>query len=280
MSKSFSYSILTYKHSLFLGEVLNVGILLIFPDDHLIEFRYPKKINRIKNLYADFNEALIKEYLKGFESKTRNLHNKLDKYVFGYHDLISENLLVEDASALQFESFRSGIYYTTPEEVIKRYTDLVLGDYNSDTIGTRHRITEDSLIQNIKSKIIELNPSSKSHLKFDENRILKNKHIAFKSDFYWKNGVVNYAKAVSFDVAKEATIIDKSILINGKLRQLEKTSYKNAHIDFIIQEPLNADFNDAVEEAKSILRENRIEKRIFTNWNEYSVLVANDIKQF
>jgi len=279
VSKSFSYSILTYKHSLFLGEVLNVGVLLIYPDENLVEFHYPKKINRIKDLYSDFNERLIKDYLKAFEQKSRKLNRQLDKYIFGYNDLLSDNFMVEDASALQFDSFRTGIYYSSSEEVTKRYVDLVLGDYKSETLGTKHRITDDSLVQSIKTKVIELNPASKDFLKFDEQRILKNKHVAFKSDFYWKNGVINYAKAVSFDVSKESTIIDKSILLNGKLRQLEKTNYKDSHVDFIIQEPFTARFKDAFEEAKSILSENDIEKRIFTSWEEYSALVANNIKK-
>ena len=278
MSKSFSYSILTYKHSLFLGEVLNIGVLFIFPDENVVEFHYPKKLNRIRDLYGNFNENLIKEYLKAFETKSKSLNRHLDKYVFGYNDLISDYLIVEDASALQFDSFRSGIYYKPFEEVSKQYVELVLGDYQSETIGTIHRITSDRIVKNVTSKIIDLNPKSKDFLKFDINRILKNKHVEFKSDFYWKNGNINHSKAISFDVVKENTIIDNALLLNAKLRQLEKSKHKNAHIDFIIQSPKQENFSDTFDEAISILNENQIEKRFYTDWTVYSEMVAHEIK--
>jgi hypothetical protein len=278
VSKSFTYCILTYKHSLFLGEVLNVGLLLIFPDEKIVEFHYPKRLNRIKDLYGNFNERLIKDYLKAFESKASKLHQHLEKYVFGYSDLISDHFIVEDASALQFDSLRSGIYYNNHEEVSERYINLILGEYKSETIVAKHRITADNIVKNVTSKIIDINPSSKEFLKFDTNRILENKHVQFKSDFYWKNGHINHSKAISFDVLKETTIIDNALLLNAKLRHLENSKHKNAHIDLIIQAPNTDAYQDTFAEALSILNENQIEKRFYTEWTTYSELVAKEIK--
>lgn len=279
MSKRISYSILTYKHSLFLGEVLNVGVLFVFPDENLIEFHYPKKLNRLKGVYTDFNETLIKDYLKAFELTSRKLSKDFEPNIFGYNNLISENFLIEDASALQFEPFRSGIYYSTYQEVREQYVNLVLGHYQSETISTTHKTTEESIVKTVKNKVLELNPKSKDLLKFDDDRILKSKHVAFNSDFYWKNDVIHYAKAVSFDVAKESTIIDKALLLNGKLRQLEKTIYKNSHIDFLIHDPKKIDFQDVIEEAKAILQDNEIHQELYLDFSLYSREVADHIKE-
>ena len=275
MSKKFSYSILTYRHSLFLGEVLNVGVLMIFPDENLVEFHYPKKINRLKGLYTNFNESLVKDYLKAFEQKSKNLNNQLDKYVFGYNDLIADNFIVEDASALQFEPLRTAIYYSDFEITRERYIDLILGNYNSEINGTTHKLTEDKIIRKLKSNIIELNPNAKSFLKLDESRILSNKHVQFKSDFYWKNSITNYTKAINFDLSIEKNIIDKSILLNGQLRQLEKSKLKNINIDFVINESPDKKFESAIEEAKAILNENQIHKSLYTNLKNYSTHVAS-----
>lgn len=277
MSKRFSYSILSYKHSLFLGEVVNIGVLFIFPDENLVEFHYPRKINRIRGLYADFNEGLIKDYLKSFERKSKSLSSKLDKYAFGYNDILTDHFIVQDASALQFSDFRTGIYYSDVEDVINRYLYLVLGEYDSDFEKTKQKLSDDDIVRKVKTKVFELNPVSKEHLKFDNRRILRNNHIQFKSDFYWQNGVVNYAKALSFDLSKEEGIINKSLLLNGQLRQLEKSKYKSAHIDLIIHKPVGTAFNDVISEATVILQENQIQKRIFDNWNEYSIEIANNI---
>jgi len=278
VSKEFSYSILTYKHSLFLGEVLNVGVLLLFPEENIIEFHFPKKITRIKNLYSDFNERLIKDYLKAFERKCKTLTNSLDKYVFDYNDFITENLIIDDASPLQFETFRSGIYYSSVEVVRERYLGLILSNYSKlKRVSTK--ITDRSIIKNVKSKILELNPESIGFLKTDNDRILVNKHIQFKSDFYWDNGVTNnYTKALSFDLDTEEEIINRSILINGKLRELEKTNFKHSHIDLVLQAPCNLSFTDAYLEAEDILKDIQMEKRLFENWLDYSKIVADNIK--
>jgi hypothetical protein len=62
MSNYFTYSVLQYKHSLALGEILNVGILFYFPDDGCFEF-----INgdgsRVKSVYPDFDNSLFNGYL-------------------------------------------------------------------------------------------------------------------------------------------------------------------------------------------------------------------------
>lgn len=275
MSKKFSYSILTYRHSLFLGEVLNVGVLMIFPDENLVEFHYPKKINRLKGLYNNFNESLVKDYLKAFEQKSKNLNNQLDKYVFGYNDLIADNFIVEDASALQFEPFRTAIYYSDFEITRERYINLILSNYNSEINGTTHKLTEDKIVRRLKTKIVELNPNAKEFLKLDQNRILTNKHVQFKSDFYWENVITNYTKAINFDLSIEKNIIDKSILLNGQLRQLEKSKLKNINIDFVINESKDKKLESAIEEAKAILNENQIHKSLYTNLKTYSEHVAS-----
>jgi hypothetical protein len=278
VSKRFSYSILTYKHSLFLGEVINVGVLFVFPDENLIEFHYPKKISRLKGLYQHFNESLIREYLKAFEKKSHALSGKLDKYIFGFNDILTENFIIQDASALQFSDFRNAIYYTSAEEISKKYYELLLGEYHSEAVKSRQNISDDDLIRKVKHKVFELNTTSKEYIKTDDKRILRNKHIQFKSDFYWKNGSLNYAKAVSFDLGTEEGIINKSLLLNGQLRHLEKSKYKDVHIDLIIHQPENRVFSDVIEEASAIIQENQIQKRVFTNWSEYSLEIAENIK--
>lgn len=278
MNKKFAYSILRYHHSKFLGEVFNVGLLFVFPDENAVIFHYPKKLNRISGLYAEFNEQVIKDYLRAFEKRASQLGKELDKYVFGYKDLITDNLIVENSSALQFTDFRTAQYQTSIEEVTDLYYKLYLGDYQSEAIKSKHTIDEKTIVNHLKSEVLELNPTAAELIKYDSQRILRSKYVQFKSDFYWKNGVVNYAKAISFDLSTEEGIINKSFLLNGQLRQLEKTSYRENHIDFVIYQPENSKFKDTIEEALYIVEfENQIQKRFFNHWSEYSVEIASNI---
>lgn len=131
MKNSFSYNILTYRHSVFLGEILNVGVLFIFPEKNLLEFHFPNKINRINKLYSDFNEKLVFSYLKSFELKSKLIKLDIYKYPFDFNKILTENFIIKDSSALQFGTFRTGVYYSSIEEVKKRYIELILGNYTS-----------------------------------------------------------------------------------------------------------------------------------------------------
>lgn len=280
MSKRFSYSVLTYKHSQFLGEVLNIGVLFVFPEENTVEFHYPQSLVRLSGAYTDFNTHLIKDYLCSFEEKSREISNQLHHFDLRNNASLTNNFIIEDASALQFDPFRSGIYYHSVAEVREQYIALLLGHYTSDTVNTTHKLSEKAIIQQVKSNVLRLNPASRDRLRFDNRRILRSKHVAFKSDFYWRNTDVNYAKAVTFDLAVESKIIDKALLINGKLRQLEKTHYRNAQIDLIVQDAVDSKFTDAIAEAKSILSENQINPTLYFDLEVYSEQVATNIQAF
>lgn len=279
MSYEISYSILKYKHSEFLGEVLNIGVIFIVPELDIIEFHYPKKINRLARAYPTLNQEVIKNYLRSFQKKSKSFKRYLDKYSFDLNDLLFDHLIVEDSSSLQFEKFRSAIFFEDYETSRNKYLDLILGPYESPTVYAAHKLTDSDIVNSIKDSVFSLNPNKRELLKFDENRILRNKYVSFKSDFYWHNISTHYVKALSFDLSNETNIVDKSILINGQLRHLEKSKFKNSKIDLIISKPSENNFYDAFLEAKSILEDNQIDKEIILSENtlDYSRLIISKI---
>ena len=69
MGKFFIYSVLQYKHSLSLKEILNVGVLFYFPDEQKFEF-VSGGFSRIKGAYPMVDTHLLKSYIKEIEKKT------------------------------------------------------------------------------------------------------------------------------------------------------------------------------------------------------------------
>jgi hypothetical protein len=272
VSYEISYSILKYKHSEFLGEVLNVGVIFIVPQLNIIEFHYPKKIHRLVKAYPTLNEDVIKNYLKSFQKKAKSFNKYLDKYSFDLNDLLFDHLIVEDSSSLQFEKFRSAIIFDDFNKSRDKYLELILGPYESPTISTIHKCTDSDIVNSIKESVISLDPNKKELLKFDKKRILRSKLVSFKSDFYWFHNGTHYVKALSFDLSNETNIIDKSLLINGQLRHLEKSKLKDSKIDLIVRKPSDDKLLDAFFEAKSILADSQIDKEIILNESaiEYS----------
>ncbi len=119
----YTYSILKYQHSALLGESLNIGVIIFFPTEDKIIFKYSKNLTRIKAVYDVVSERTIKHYLSQIENSVRELttneFNFFDKDKFEYFDLfIDKFILPRDGSVLQFskskQSFNNnGIEYTT-----------------------------------------------------------------------------------------------------------------------------------------------------------------------
>ena len=95
----FYYSLLRFTYSQVLGEVLNVGILFIYPSERKVFFKYPIDFKRISVLYKDFSIKGIENYCKEFESVEidknfdfNNVSNLIEKYYLPF-----------DASSLRFD---------------------------------------------------------------------------------------------------------------------------------------------------------------------------------
>jgi hypothetical protein len=120
----YQYSLLQYIHSQVLGEVLNLGVLLIFAEQGRVEFIYPENLQRLTLAYPTAPDRIIKGYLLGIEKKVASINNnpsffadyqsnKADKF-------INDELLVADSSALQFSEVKSIPLYQKEMAQIKQ----------------------------------------------------------------------------------------------------------------------------------------------------------------
>lgn len=71
--QTFKYSLLRYRHSYFLAEEVNIGILFFFREEGKLEFLYPNRLQRISRLYPDFNINFLKKYLNAFDKQAQKL---------------------------------------------------------------------------------------------------------------------------------------------------------------------------------------------------------------
>jgi hypothetical protein len=112
----FHYSLLRFTYSQVFGEVLNVGILFIFPKEHKVLFQYPKSFKRISLLYENDFEKGIEKYCKEFEMvkiEDNSLFNDLEL-------LISKCYLPFDFTSLQFDK---------PKMVLCEPTNELINNY-------------------------------------------------------------------------------------------------------------------------------------------------------
>lgn len=129
MTNTFTYSILQYKHSLLLGEAINLGVLFSFPHYEHLQF-VSGNTNRVKSVYPEFNKGLISNIFNSIEKKTKDEGKSLFKCINSngnLKDYIHRNFLQEDASALQFtEPISVADTFDNYKNTINTFSQLLL----------------------------------------------------------------------------------------------------------------------------------------------------------
>jgi hypothetical protein len=141
MKGIFLTAILQYHHSVPLGEIMNVGVLLVFPAQRKLSFLYPRALGRLTNAYPNVPQKVLRAYFKGISAQIailnqqgpemlENLTNPADVRHF-----VDDKLLPEDSSVLQFSNPRVAVLYTTDLAVIEQqYRESYLAYYQPKTV--------------------------------------------------------------------------------------------------------------------------------------------------
>lgn len=266
MNKHFSYSILQYKHSISLGEILNVGILFHFPESNLgngkLYFVYGNG-HRAKSIYPNFNNSLFNVFLKTINNKIISANNLFqdESLKNGLRDFIHKNILAEDASALQFsEPNIVTNVFNTNEIAIKTFSEKLLPGIVTEKPLT-NRISETLIIKKYKSYVFENHKDLEK--KIVKNKEVKDNDVNLKFDFAWKNGSLNLVKPLSFDLNDAQSIQQKAVTYFGYLNLLDDYAKdNNCRFDFIVAKPRTSTLFKSYDKAIDILGQSIAPKRI------------------
>ena len=283
MTTPFTYSVLQYKHSLVLGEAINVAILFQFQAEEKVEF-VAGNAHRLKAIYPDFDQTVYNYLIKSIERKLRdessslfrsvNINNDFKKYISGA-------ILPEDSTVLQFQepvNVLGGKADGNTEEQIEKIVDefsklLLPGIVTKKPEVIRHN--EYFLMKKFTSYIFERHKDLEKS--FIKNHVIKtrvnNRDIELKFDLAWENDSTNFVKPISFDLTEEKAIQDKSAINYGYLNLLgDYAKNNNYRFDFIVSEPQNRDLYKSYENALGLLELSNAPKRIVTEkeLNDYS----------
>lgn len=231
----YTYCLLKYKHSPFLDESVNIGVLIYFGNSQRFSFKYSKNLSRIKSIYNNIPEKTIKEYL-------RQIHNRLEKLqsfnenLFPLNDLnlkefLHQNILPIDASVLKFSNFKTD-YQDIEQSILE---EIIFEQYFIEDIKNANNQTQEPKIISHFYSVLNKNGfqevANKNRVQKDFT--LKTETGNFNFDFAWKNGVWNLVKPVGFDLKTPEGIIQKARNNLGEFTDLEsevKSQYKCAII--------------------------------------------------
>ncbi|MXV14339.1 DUF3037 domain-containing protein [Hufsiella ginkgonis] len=264
---TYTYGLLQYRHSQVLGEVLNIGLLVYFPDLKVLRFIFPDKILRLRFAYPNVPEKTIKAYFKYFETRVSKLNAQPEVFA---DDALSESLerfidkefLPSDSSALQFGNYRKGLLYTPDIEVIcDQLYNLYFSVFQLHETTAR-RIDESVLLGNYKKLLKQfsndelgvLGNKNSFHLDYEIAPPEKSK---LRFDIAWNSSSnLHLVKPISFDLQKSESIDRKAYQYYGRFIDLQDYAGKSDYIfDVILAKPKHKPLFKAYDNAIRLLQQ-------------------------
>lgn len=279
-NKQYIYSILKYKHSLSLGESLNIGILIYILDEEKFIFRYSKSLSRIKSVYDIISEKTIKQYLSQIELrlhtlKSDEIHFYQNEVVNFFDKFIDKFILPQDGSVLQFSSSKNSYSYDNDSEIIANHlTNKYLLDKEKHVTGIT--TTKEPIL--VKKFYGYLSDLDFDRINLNENKFYKNYKVRnetgneFNFDYAWQNGTLNLVKPISFDLKEPKGLAEKAYKNFGLFTDLRnEASSNNLRYDLLIARPTLKSLYREFDHALGLLETlQRVDIILEENIEEYS----------
>lgn len=252
----YTYCILKYKHSPFLDESINIGVLIYFGSSQRFSFKYSKNLSRVKSIYNNIPEKTIKEYIRQIQNRLQK-YQSIDENIFPLNDanlkeFIHQNILPIDAGVLQFSNFKTD-FLEFEESFIE---DVILEQFFIEDFKNSNNAPQEPKI--ISHLLKELNSAGFNEVA-NKNRYQRDFNIntntgSFNFDFAWKNGVWNLVKPVGFDLKTAEGIIQKARNNLGEFTDLEsEVDKKEYKCNIIVGKPSDRKLYKSYDNALNIL---------------------------
>lgn len=283
MSKHFKYSLLKYEYSQALGEVLNVGLLLFFPNEW--RFIYPKKLTRLKDFYPDVEEEHLKIYLDAFEKQAHQLNQKIQSNEIPFEEGFSLDNFMEkvyaeflpyDSSALYFSKARTSVLYSENRDKIAEnlYEEYF---FPYEFANDRNQKDESMILRAIRNYIKEIGKDIfEHHFRNQEAKQISNNKTSLTIDLHWKNGKTHLVHPISLDLKRDSSIDRKANQYFGKFIQLRDEIQKGDYVlDIPVARPaeqrLFKDYDKALYILEDVEFGNVIEEENLKNYAQKAV---------
>ena len=262
IEKKYIYSTLKYQHSALLGESLNIGVLIYFPFEDKIVFKYSKNLGRIKAIYDVISEKTIKHYLSQIESTVKNFSDykspffDIDKDNF-FDLFIEKNILPKDGSVLQFaESKQAFLNSRTTEETIAYLSNRFIFEVQKSH-SFNNSLKEPQLTKKFYGYLSDLDfeKINSTDERFHKDYIVVNETgNEFNFEYAWQNGTLNLVKAISFDLKEARGLADKAYKNFGLFTDLKNEAIaNNLRYDLLIGKPVSKDLYREFDHAINLL---------------------------
>lgn len=262
MTDHLLYTVLGYRHDHISNEQVNVGVLVIFPENGELYFLFPDKAalkRRLRNLYPDAAADTVWGYLLSFEKQAGKISGKLSGYLGNFSNLVSDQFLTDNGSSLQFGELETTPLWKGQKESLQLVKRRFLSGYATQNAEPADIVHNDAYItRQVKQLIRDAFSKRKGRdyqLYFKEERKeLQDGAAKIIADQYWKNGTTNLIHPLSLDVRSSDNIASKCFYLSKSAELLEqKAEEGNICFHFVLAKPRENSLLDIYEKSVEVL---------------------------
>ncbi len=273
--KTYQYQILRLYPDIVSEEFVNVGLIFFIPDDSEILSRIVEHTTRISSMFHGIDNRHIHKQLKIVDDwiniQGKELLNGLDNEDYNSIDKITKKILPANDSSLKLSDVRSGLTENT-ERTFEELYGRFISKYEK---RSEHLSKDDKAAWHEYKKVFEKYDIDKKIIKPEIK--VKTQSDEFEFDLAWKNGVWNFYKPLSFDLAIEEKIKDKMYLWAGITQEL-MTSDQKFNLYYLALSPKVGDADQLRDSILSKLNKKEEDKNISIIFENRAESFAKQVK--
>lgn len=210
---AYSYAILQYRHDVWVGEALNVGVLMFSEKARFLKLKARSGRGRLASAYPDLDHSALRDAVKALGRRFEQIATNSGLFMPSGGALdVGRKVLVPDDSSLSWGMTGAGVADDL-EQALERVYERFVARY--DQAAGREVRTDEMVFEAVRRKleVAELYNRVQPH-------VVRSQFAAIPFDHAIENGAWHVIQPLSFDSADEERMLDKAAKWAGRLQSI------------------------------------------------------------
>lgn len=253
----YTFSVLQYRHDAWIGEALNVGVLLSAPEQGFLKMKVRTASPRLTQAYPELGASGFRLLVRALEAKVTSLGHRAEQgSLFESKvtsDSIARKILPEDDSSLRWLNQGAG-FTSSPADELERLYERYISRWDANS-GRDVRSDED--VFSVFQKKLRVAPID---LTLEEKTIKTPRFGDVRFKHAYQNGRLHVVQPISLDMANADTLFGKASRLVGTLTRLRENPEVCPYI--VAGAPTDRSLARDYKGALDLLREANVAEKI------------------
>ncbi len=253
----YTFSVLQYRHDSWIGEALNIGVLVSAPKLGFLELKVRTASARISQAYPALEASGFRRLVRALEAKVASIgENEKQRSLFDTKltsDTVAKRILPDDDSALRWLEQGAGMCRSPKDELDRLFVRYV-SRWDADA-GRDVRSDED-----VYSVFHQKLRAGSVDLTLEEKTIKTHRFGDVRFKHAYQNGRLHVVHPISLDMANADTLFGKASKLVGTLTRLRENPEVCPYV--VAGAPTNRSLFRDYESALDLLREANVARTI------------------